>query len=143
MADETAQAPVSGRNNKGKFLVVLFLGLLLTAISAFVALIGLESGPIGNAFVPGGTTPENLPEAQSEGAKLLVRHCGGCHNLPTPKLHTAESWPYVLERMLAHARSQVFSKRPIPTEEGQRVLLDYLQRNAREASAPPAAQTAP
>jgi hypothetical protein len=143
MSDEHTQAPPPGPGSKGKLLVALFLGLVLTAISAFVALIGLESGPIGNAFVPGGTTPENLPEPDGEGARLLVRHCGSCHNLPTPKLHTAETWPYVLERMLAHARSQVFNKRPIPTEEGQRILLDYLQRNARDAQPAPAAQTGP
>jgi|GEM_PF-1705732 len=139
MADERAQAPASGLNNKGKFLVLLFLGLLLTALSALVALVGLESGPVGNAFVPGGTTPENLPEPESEGARLLVRHCGGCHNLPSPKLHTAEAWPLVLDRMLAHARTQVFSRHPVPGEESQRVLLDYLRRNAK----PSAAATAP
>jgi len=139
MADERAQAPAPGPNNKGKFLVLIFLGLLLSALSALVALIGLESGPVGNAFVPGGTTPENLPEPESEGARLLVRHCGGCHNLPSPKLHTAEAWPYVLDRMVAHARTQVFSRHPLPSEENQRLLLDYLRRNAK----PSAAATAP
>lgn len=121
----------TGPNSKGKLLVVAFVGLVLMAISAFIALIGLESGPIGNAFVPGGTTPENLPEAGSPGAEVLVRHCAGCHNLPSPKLHTAASWPHVIERMKIQMRSQVMARRPAPSPEDERVLLDYLKRHAR------------
>lgn len=126
MAEERA-----GGNEKGKLLVVAFVGLLLMALAAFLALIGLESGPIGNAFVPGGTTPENLPEAESAGAQVLVRHCAGCHNLPSPTLHTAEAWPYVIERMKVQMRSQVMGRRPIPSPQDEQILLDYLRRNAR------------
>lgn len=121
----------AGENNRGKLLVVALVGLLLMALSAVIALIGLESGPIGNAFVPGGTTPENLPEAQSPGAQVLVRHCRGCHNLPSPTLHTAESWPYVVERMKVQMRSQIMNRQPIPSEADERILLDYLRQHAR------------
>lgn len=129
--------------NKGKLLVVAFVGIVLMAISAFIALIGLESGPIGNAFVPGGTTPENLPEAESPGAALLVRHCSGCHNLPSPKLHTAESWPYVVERMKVQMRSQVMNRRPIPSPADERVLLEYLRKHARSPRPQAASSTDP
>ncbi len=138
MAEERA-----GGNNKGQLLVVAFVGMVLMAISAFVALIGLESGPIGNAFVPGGTTPENLPEAGSPGAEALVRYCSGCHNLPSPKLHTAASWPYVLERMKVQMRSQVMNRRPIPSPEDEHVLLEYLQKHARDPRPQPTAQPTP
>lgn len=123
-------APAPG-GNKGKLLVVAFVGVLLMGLSALIALIGLESGPVGNAFVPPGTTAENLPDPDSEGAKLVVRHCGSCHNLPSPQLHSAEAWPYVVERMKVQMRAQVMGRAPIPSEEATRTLLSYLQAHAR------------
>lgn len=117
--------------NKGKLLVVAFLGVLLMGLSALIALIGLESGPIGNAFVPPGTTAENLPAPESEGAKLVVHHCSRCHNLPSPQLHSAEAWPYVVERMKVQMRAQFMGQAPIPSDEATRTLLEYLQAHAR------------
>lgn len=120
---------------KGKVLVVSFVALVLLGMAALIALIGLESGPVGNIFVPPGTTAENLPEASSPGAALVVRHCGHCHNLPSPKLHTAEQWPAVVARMRAQASAQIMNRAPIPTPEDERVLIQYLQTHAREQSA--------
>lgn len=121
----------TGGNEKGKLLVLAFVGLLLMAIAAFVALLTLEGGPVGNAFVPSGTTPENLPEPESAGAQVLVRHCRGCHNLPSPTLHTAETWPQVVERMKLQMRSQFMARHSIPSPTDEQVLLDYLRRHAK------------
>jgi cytochrome c2 len=51
-------------------------------------------------LVPPGVSPENLPDPNSQGAKLLVRYCAQCHNLPNPSMHSAEDWPVVADRMI-------------------------------------------
>lgn len=38
--------------------------------------------------LPPGIEPEDLPETDSTGAKLIVRYCTQCHNLPSPSMHT-------------------------------------------------------
>ncbi len=49
--------------------------------------------------LPPGIAPEDLPDAESPGARLLARYCTQCHNLPAPAMHTAEEWPAVEARM--------------------------------------------
>ncbi len=49
--------------------------------------------------LPPGIEPEDLPEPDSKGAKLLVRYCTQCHNLPSPSMHTSQEWPEVARRM--------------------------------------------
>lgn len=127
---ENGKVPTGAGNQKGKLLVVAFVGVLLMGLSALIALVGLEAGPIGNAFVPPGTTAETLPEPDSDGARLLVHHCGRCHNLPSPTLHTEDVWPSVVERMKAQIRSQVMGSAPLPSSEDERRILEYLQRHA-------------
>jgi hypothetical protein len=131
--------PPAGGGSKGKLLGVAFLGVLLMGLSALIALVGLESGPIGNAFVPPGTTAESLPAPGSEGAKLVVHHCSKCHNLPSPELHSAEAWPYVVERMKVQMRAQFMGQAPIPSEEATRTIVEYLQAHARPSASAPQA----
>src|SRR5690625_4301876 len=115
----------------GKKLVIGFVALVFLGLSALIALIG-QGSSMGNIFVPPGTTPENLPEASSRGAELVVHHCGHCHNLPSPKLHTAEQWPAVVARMRAQAAAQMMNRAPLPSPEDETILIDYLQTHARE-----------
>ena len=49
--------------------------------------------------LPPGIEPEDLPETDSTGAKLIVRYCTQCHNLPSPSMHTTEEWTEVAQRM--------------------------------------------
>jgi len=42
---------------------------------------------------PADFEPRQLPNAKSRGARLLVRYCVQCHNLPNPAMHNAAKWP--------------------------------------------------
>ena len=93
--------------------------------------------------LPPGLPPEDLPEPDSPGAKLLNRYCTQCHNLPSPLMHTAEEWPEVEGRMIGRMEMMSGMKGMMqgmmgrgmmdmqaPAAEEQKALLAYLQRNA-------------
>ena len=52
-------------------------------------------------MLPPGIKPENLLEPDSLGAKLLIRYCAQCHDLPSPFMHSGEEWPVIAGRMFA------------------------------------------
>ena len=92
-------------------------------------------------MLPPGITPQNLPEPDSRGAKLLSTYCSQCHNLPSPQMHTAEDWSRVVGRMLMRERMMTGMrgmmmqvKAPSSQEEG--TLLQYLQQHAMRALVP-------
>jgi cytochrome c2 len=51
-------------------------------------------------ILPPAVQPHELPEPQSEGARLTARYCVQCHHLPNPQMHTAERWKPVVDRMV-------------------------------------------
>ncbi len=69
----------------------------------------------------------NYPEADSEGAKVLLERCSSCHAAPLPSTHSAKVWPSVLNRMQDRMVTKSYN-RLTPIE--QRLLLDYLQKHA-------------
>ena len=106
--------------------------------------------------LPPGITPENLPDSDSPGAKLLARYCTQCHNLPAPAMHTAEEWPAVEARMFNRMTMMsgmggmggMMRRRMMPVRAPaggeQEAILDYLQGHALrpanvEALGPPGA----
>jgi len=87
--------------------------------------------------MPPGIDPTNLPDPQSEGARLIQHYCSQCHNLPAPGLHTTGEWPTVVARM--NHRMQMMSGRgkmwmmhdiKAPSEQELDTLIRYLQANA-------------
>ena len=62
-------------------------------------------------MLPPGITPQDLPDPESRGAKLLSRYCSQYHNLPSPRMHTAEDWPRIAGRMLSRERMMTLCKR--------------------------------
>jgi cytochrome c5 len=96
-------------------------------------------------FVPPlGMTPENLPDPESTGARLVGRYCAQCHDLPSPRYKTAEQWPAVYERMLQRMRMMgggmmgggmmMGTRIDAPGDSESRVLLAYLRaQGMREA----------
>lgn len=91
------------------------------------------------AQLPPGIEPKELPEAQSNGAKLLVQYCSQCHDLPSPSMHSAQAWPSVVERM--NQRMQMMSGRNMmgmmhdikaPTNSELETLIAYLQQHAQK-----------
>lgn len=99
--------------------------------------------------LPPGISPEDLPEPDSPGARLLVRYCSQCHNLPGPAMHTAEEWPFVEARMINRMEMMAgmqgmmggmmmrgMMDMQAPTRQEHKKLLTYVQRYAlRPASA--------
>jgi len=121
---------------------VLFLLILLGGI---IAANGMGGGMGGGSLetLPPGLPVELLPDAQSDGAKLLQRYCTQCHSLPGPGRHTAGEWPAVLERMTARMdhmsggfMGMMMGDIDAPSATEQRILGDYLQRHAQRAIKP-------
>ena len=143
------------RKGSGVLWPRLAVGLALSAILAILPLsrpgsvVGQES-PDDNPRVqmmrrmmrglvpPPGVIPQTLPVPESEGARLLVRYCGQCHDLPSPRYKTANQWPAVFERM--SARMQMMSRGGMmgrgrieaPGAGEARSLLAYLQRHGMQ-----------
>lgn len=87
--------------------------------------------------LPPGIKPEDLPEPDGMGARLLVRYCTQCHNLPSPAMHAAEDWPRVEGRMLARERMMANMRGVMgmmaiqaASKEEENGILAYLQQHA-------------
>lgn len=92
-------------------------------------------------MLPPGITPQDLPEPESRGAKLLNTYCSQCHNLPSPRMHTAEDWPRVAGRMLSRERMMagmrgMMMQVKAPTPQDEEALLQYLKTHAMHALSP-------
>ncbi len=95
---------------------------------------GMMSGMMGNRM-PQGINPDQLPEPDSEGAKLVGHYCSQCHGIPGPGLHIATEWPGVVARM--NRRMQMMSGRRMmmhveaPNDNELNILMAYLEKNAQ------------
>lgn len=83
--------------------------------------------------LPPGVEPADLPEPASEGARLLTRYCSQCHAVPSPRMHAAEDWPYVVDRMTR--RMRMMRGHPMmsidhPSSQELEVLTEYLTAHA-------------
>lgn len=94
---------------------------------------GMMSG-----ILPPGIEPHNLPEPESQGARVLSTYCSQCHNLPSPRMHTAEDWPRVASRMLMRERMMagmrgMMMQVTAPTSQEEESLMQYLKTHALQA----------
>lgn len=84
-----------------------------------------------------------------DGKKLAAAHCATCHQLPDPKEHPADRWPFVLEWMghylgikdLWSEPSPLITPELVPEQElmslnDLRKVLAYYQANAHAEPAP-------
>ncbi len=85
---------------------------------------------------PPGVSPTDLPDPESQGAKLLVQYCINCHNLPSPATHSTTDWPRTVRRMWLRAAGvpESFGV-PVPSTAERQVMLQYLIDNALQVSA--------
>lgn len=98
-----------------------------------------------HGVLPPGVRPEQLPDPDGQGARLLAVYCDQCHDLPSPKMHTTEDWPRVVGRMLKRARrmsGRGMMRVEVPTEKEKDLLLDYLKAHAMDGL-PPGAVPSP
>jgi len=91
---------------------------------------------------PPGIKPEDLPDPNSEGAKLTVKYCTQCHNLPSPLMHAADEWPGIAGRMFHRMAMMVemggkgmtgmmgMMNMKAPSTKEQDVMLAYLKKHS-------------
>lgn len=86
--------------------------------------------------------PEELPEPESEGARLLAGYCMQCHNLVAPSMHSAADWPGVVERMRLRLEWMGARDTPgglrVPTAREWKVMQAFLQEYAQKTLEPEA-----
>jgi len=97
-------------------------------------------GPMLERILPPTFDASTVPQPGSPGARLLLRYCVQCHNLPNPAMHNATKWPAIVERMVLRMRGRgnmgtlmadMMAGVKAPTNDAQRQLLAYLQKNAQ------------
>lgn len=89
--------------------------------------------------MPEGIAPSELPDPDSPGARLTARYCSTCHGIPSPSRLSADEWTSTVRRMVARMqRMEGMGRRmrmmmgevTVPSNRGERVILDYLRRHA-------------
>jgi hypothetical protein len=97
-------------------------------------------GPMLERILPPTFAPVELPEPDSQGARLTLRYCVQCHNLANPAMHHAAKWPAVVERMVLRMEgrgnmgmlmSEMMAGVKAPHEDETRVIVSYLQKYAQ------------
>ncbi len=98
-------------------------------------------GPLLERILPPTFERSRLPEPDSEGARLVLRYCVQCHNLPNPAMHERRRWPSVVERMVLRMRgkgnlgvlmTEMMADVEAPSDKEHRALLAYLRRHAQK-----------
>ncbi len=98
-------------------------------------------GPLLERILPPTFEAAGLPQPRSRGARLTVRYCVQCHNLPNPAMHHAEKWPTIVERMVLRMEGrgnygqlmfEMMAGVKAPSAEEAGVLVAYLQRNGQK-----------
>jgi hypothetical protein len=98
-------------------------------------------GPMLEHILPPTFELAQLPDRQSRGARLLVRYCVQCHNLPNPAMHQAAKWPAIFERMVVRMRGkgnmgelmqEMMAGVQAPSAEEASVLLAYLRKHGQK-----------
>lgn len=91
-------------------------------------------------LLPPSLEPGQLPEPQSEGARLTARYCIQCHYLPNPQMHSPARWQPVVERMLWRMRGggnmgalmkDMMAGVRAPGDAETATLVDYLRRHGQ------------
>lgn len=99
---------------------------------------GRCGGMMGGAM-PRPLGPAQLPEPEAEGARLLTQYCTQCHDLPSPKQHSASGWPATVARMNTRmqwmSQSNSSMKIESPTANELRTLTAYLEKHAADPEA--------
>lgn len=88
------------------------------------------------ALPPSGVTAADLPDPNSQGAKLVAGFCEQCHALPHPSMHSAVDWPGVARRMWLRMEGLVPPTSDVksPSLSERFVMLNYLNANALKVS---------
>jgi hypothetical protein len=97
-------------------------------------------GPMLERILPPTFAASQLPEPGSPGARLVVRYCVQCHNVPNPAMHHAQKWPTIVQRMVLRMEghgnmgalmAEMMAGVRAPSEESTSVIVGYLQKHAQ------------
>ena len=128
---------------------VLFAALVLAAFAARADQIEAAKrrwaesphGLLLERILPPTFERRQLADPRSRGARLVLRYCVQCHNLPNPAMHEAARWPSVVDRMVQRMRgkgnlgtlmAEMMANVEAPDDAEQRALLAYLVRHAQK-----------
>ena len=98
-------------------------------------------GPMLERILPPTFEAQGLPEPDSEGARLTLRYCVQCHNLPNPAMHHAEKWPAIVQRMVLRMEgrgnmgtlmAEMMAGVKAPGAEDTKAIVAYLERHAQK-----------
>ena len=113
--------------------MLFFLGTSLQASAEEKNQVKQEFLHFGNM---GGLLPtlatDDLPEPDSNGAKMIYYFCGQCHNVPGPGMHTEKEWNHVFWKMYwrMHLMKAQFTSFKVPKYDEGQIMFDYLKKNA-------------
>ncbi len=128
------------------FLIIAALIALPLATFVFMA---SDEAPISMANRPVGFREEMLSDRVSLPAKLFIKTCAQCHDLPDPKMHASGEWRPVVTRMMDRLqRRKAFSMESktlfLPSPEETIQILGYLvNQGFKKASPQTLAETSP
>ena len=97
-------------------------------------------GPMLERILPPTFARAELPEPGSEGARLTLRYCVQCHNVPNPAMHHAAKWPGIVERMvlrmegrgnLGELMAEMMAGVKAPSEQETAAIVAYLRKHAQ------------
>lgn len=80
---------------------------------------------------PQGTSPSDLPNPDSDGARAVAQFCVMCHAIPSPTMHSATDWPVVIRRMWL--RTDYVSEShgvPSPNAAQRQTITQYMLDHA-------------
>ena len=69
-----------------------------------------------------------LPDANSDGAKIMVTFCSECHAPPQPSTHMKDEWDNIVQRMQDH---RTVKGMPDLSADERRTLISYLVAHAK------------
>ena len=96
-------------------------------------------------ILPPSIEPAQLPEPESDGARLTARYCVQCHYLPSPQMHTAEKWNTIVVRMVWRMQGkgnmgalmkEMMDSVAAPSEPEATALARYLQKHGQKEMDP-------
>jgi uncharacterized membrane protein YfcA len=98
-------------------------------------------GAMLERILPPAVEVKDLPERSSEGARLTARYCVQCHHLPDPRMHTAERWQSVVERMvwrmsgngnMGATMKEMMDHVKAPSDADVQTLTRYLRKHGQK-----------
>ena len=118
---------------KKNLTVIILIAVALSGLLFITAITRPRSGAV-RGFLPTGFQAEQLADQSSVGAKLFIKTCSQCHPLPSPKLHTPQEWPEVIDRMLQRLKAR--EELIMPSKEEAEHIAGYLVFHGNNPSAP-------